>query len=318
MTDDSLPGSSSSALQPPVTRRIVNELTVRVVQDLVDPVSAWLFEFGAQGVEEREVESAEEGEWGCLVVYGEDAGSLTVIGQALEQRIRELRESGAIGEEGQVQVAVRSYESDDWETEWLRHLRPVLIGDTLVIQPSWDDSLPPGKRRRILVEPRLAFGDGSHPTTLLASESVERYCLAHPGISLLDVGTGSGVLGLVALVCGAQRVVATDIDQACVDAAVANARLNGLESGLVASLSPLEEVPGQFDLVVANIDQPTLLQLMPGLVAHLAPGGQLVLTGILAGQTDAIQERLVALGLETLHEEQHRDWALLELARSLG
>jgi ribosomal protein L11 methyltransferase len=298
---------------PDAGQRSVCELSLTVPEEHSDVLSAWLFELGAQGIEER---SGADGV--TLLVYGEEQGALEQLAQELRDKLAEAHT--ALGEEFPLElvalpVQVLTKQGVDWETEWLRHLGPVLVGDTLVLQPVWDDSPAPGQRRKVLFEPRMAFGDGSHPTTLLAAESVERFCLAKPGARVLDVGTGSGVLGLVALLCGAARVVANDIDVRAVEAARVNAALNGLTAQFEVSLQPLGELPKDNDLVVANIDEPTLRALGRDLVAALAPAGRLVLTGVLAGATEELEAELRGLGLSRTLEEQHRDWALLEFER---
>jgi ribosomal protein L11 methyltransferase len=162
----------------------------------------------------------------------------------------------------------------------------------------------------------MAFGFGTHATTQLAAQAVERHCLAHPGGTMLDVGTGTGVLALVALKSGAARAVGLDLDPVAVASAVENAALNGLTARTEFSNRPPHAVRGAFDLVAANITAPALIELADELARLTAPHGRLLVTGILPEGRREVTAAYDDHGLHVAHEERLEEWCLLELTHT--
>jgi ribosomal protein L11 methyltransferase len=210
----------------------------------------------------------------------------------------------------------RFVENQDWSESWKRFYRPLRVGRHLVIIPSWATTdLEPGEVA-VQIDPGMAFGTGTHPSTQLCLELVE--ACVQPGMAVIDLGCGSGILGLAALRLGAARVLALDNDPEAIRATEDNARLNGLEARVRAHLGSLGELlsgaiaPQRAPLVLANILAGTLARMLEeGLARTLEPGGQLVLSGILREQSEAVEEALLAAGL-TLHERRTReDWVAL-------
>lgn len=196
----------------------------------------------------------------------------------------------------------------DWANEWRRRVRSLRLG-RLWVGPPWLRA--PRGAVAITIEPGMAFGTGDHPTTRLCLAAVDAFCAAHEGASVLDVGTGSGLLALAARALGASHVVGIDNDPVAVSTARANARANGLR-GVRFSGTPLHRVRGTFDLVVANLTGPTLLPLAPLLRART--GLRLVLCGIRARE-QAHVEAAYAVGRFTLARRASRGgWVRLEFA----
>lgn len=207
----------------------------------------------------------------------------------------------------------------DWRVEWVElpdapsqawraYATPIDVDGRLVLRPAWLPELGDG-RLEVAVEPGAAFGLGDHPTTRLTAASTLR--LTTPGCSVLDVGCGSGVLGIVAARSGAGRVVAVDIADAAVEATIDNARRNGVADLVQASTTPLAEVSGVFDLVLANVLAPTIVDLAPDLVRVLAPSGALVVSGILAEAHDHVVDALAPL--VAVRTDVLDAWAAVEL-----
>ena len=176
---------------------------------------------------------------------------------------------------------------EDWSTSWKSHFRPVHRGRVLVVAPWMDEAkvpTPPGAVR-VTLEPGLAFGTGDHPTTGLCLEAVDLFLQAHPGASVLDVGTGSGILAIAARKLEAGVTCGTDNDPIALRVARENAQANAVVFDLRAE--PPQGVT--FDLVVANILANTLVELAPRLAPTVAAGGRLVLSGILVAQGDEVE-----------------------------
>ena len=169
---------------------------------------------------------------------------------------------------------------EDWINNWKRYFHPIPVGEKLLIRPAWEDCDPQG-RTVLDLEPGIAFGTGTHETTRMCLELLEQ-CVA-PGCAVLDVGCGSGILSVAALLLGAKRAVGVDIDPLAVKTAEQNARRNRVEdrfTGICGSLT--ERVSGTFDVVAANIVADVILELLRDIGNYLAPGAVLLLSGIIA------------------------------------
>jgi ribosomal protein L11 methyltransferase len=194
--------------------------------------------------------------------------------------------------------------------EWRAHARPHRVGARIVLQPPWVDATPVGPGDVVvLLDPGHAFGSGSHPTTRLALTAIEQ--TVRGGERVLDVGCGSGVLAVTALLLGAGAAVGTDLDPAALTAASQVARANGVGRRLEVVASPTAEVPGRYDLVVANISAATLLELAPVLADRVLPGGRVVLTGFLEERAHDV--RAAFPDLHATGHEVEEGWAALVL-----
>lgn len=203
---------------------------------------------------------------------------------------------------------------EDWSETWKRDLRPLDVG-RVRIRPSWIEAPPPPGAVEVVLDPGMAFGTGAHPTTALCLAALSDLISARPGASVLDVGTGSGLLAIAARKLGAGRVAANDDDPVAVAVARENATANAVD--LEIRDEPLPLIAGTFDLVVANILANTLVALAPAIAAKLRPGGVVLLSGILGPQEEEVRAAYAALGLLPLPESERRDgaWSLLALGR---
>ena len=203
-------------------------------------------------------------------------------------------------------VEVSSWPDVDWSTHWRRHFRPLAFGRVWVV-PNWLE--PPADAEVVLrIDPGMAFGTGLHPTTALC---LERVVGLSPIESMLDVGTGTGILSLAAAALGAS-VVATDIDPVAVEAATDNAAHNGLSHRIRFTVDEAVEVSGTYPVVVANILAEPLIRLASRLAARVANGGRLLLSGILHTQADAVEAAYRPLGFGPARVERQGEWVSLE------
>jgi len=173
---------------------------------------------------------------------------------------------------------------------WRLHAQPTWVADDLVICPAWVPFQDPPGVTVIRIEPGATFGLGDHPTTILSMRAIR--AVLHRGSTVLDVGCGSGVLAVGACVLGAASARAVDIAPASVGITRANAESNGVGDRVAVSTTPLGEVDGQFDIVVANILAPTLIDLADDLVRLTAARGALVISGVLADRHDHVEAAL--------------------------
>lgn len=202
---------------------------------------------------------------------------------------------------------------DDVVNTWREHARPTWIDDSVVIVPAWrdDEVVVPEGGLILRIEPADTFGMGDHPTTVLSARAL--LASVFPGASVLDVGCGSGVLAVLAARAGAGRVEAVDIHPSAVGVTEANARANGVGGVVHASLALLAAFAEPFDIVVANILAPALVELAPELVRLVAPAGVLVISGILMERHEHVLAALTPLVVAERHERD--GWVAVTLRR---
>jgi ribosomal protein L11 methyltransferase len=259
-------------------------LTVDVVEEEADDAAALLLEEGAEGAEVRDRSlspmpgSPRPGPGRALVVaYFADAASASSAAEA----------TGLAG-------SVLEVADQDWGEAWKRDLGAFSVG-RVHVRPSWIEAVPPNGTVEVVLDPGMAFGTGTHPTTALCLKAVDALLSEIPGADVLDVGTGSGLLAIAARKLGARRVVATENDPTALSVAAENAERNGVELDL--RLEEPAVIQGQFAVVLANILANTLVSLAPGIAERVAPGGTVVLAGILAGQDDEVRAAYLREGL---------------------
>ena len=212
-----------------------------------------------------------------------------------------------------------SIEDQDWMTVWKQNYQPLRVGESWLILPAWLE-LPEGETRRVLrIDPAMAFGTGTHPSTQLCLLAIED--TIRPGQPVIDLGCGSGILSIAALKAGASQALAVDIDEQAVIATYANARINAIDDKVEAAQGSLADIlTGKYSLqqaplVLANILAPVLIRLFDeGLADLIAPGGKLVLAGILENQAEDVLAAARARGLNLIAKYQQEDWVGLVVA----
>lgn len=211
---------------------------------------------------------------------------------------------GPIGE-----LTARRVDDKDWLESWKADFVPLRIG-TFLVRPSWSEPTD-GDSVEVVLDPGMAFGTGLHPTTQQCLEALST--MQVEGKSLLDVGTGSGILAIAAAKRGASPVVAVDTDELAVEAARDNAMRNGV--AIPVGQGSAADVPGRFDIVVANIVSPVLQRIAPDLAARLRGGGTLLVAGISASAENATRHAFAQARLEVLDRTLRDDWVALALRR---
>ena len=205
---------------------------------------------------------------------------------------------------------------EDWGKNWKKHFKPFAIVPGLVIAPTWEEYRPAAGEAVVTMDPGMAFGTGHHATTSLSLKFIQETLAGGCGLRLLDVGTGTGILGMAALLFGAEDVLGIDNDPEAVSAAAENVRRNSLQDHMQISLAPLSSLEEPYEIVVANIVHDVLISMADDLARLTADGGTLMLSGILAGEQVAnIIAVFTAKGLKLSGEKSLQEWAALRFEK---
>jgi ribosomal protein L11 methyltransferase len=232
--------------------------------------------------------------------------------QRLEQALWHLGRMRYVG-----QLTVNERREEDWANAWKEHFDVHRLGHHLVIRPSWRPYQRQPDDIVIDLDPGMAFGTGLHPSTQLTLMALEE--TVRPGMRLLDLGTGSGILTIAALKLGAAHVVALDVDEVAVSAARQNIAQNDQSAlvtlGLGTLGTPVAANLGRFDLIAANIIARIIADLAPEFPRHLVPGGILLASGIIVDRRAEVVAALTDAGLTVSDEHQSGDWVCLRAER---
>lgn len=294
------PQQTKSAPPPPPRYPYVH---ADVSGDGVDELSDLFWVLGAAGIEERDgstIFGAEGSAAVTLVASFPDEASARSCARKLPKRCK-ARVEFVIG--------------DEWRDKWQTYFKPTRIAQRLLLRPSWEEVRPKDGEVVLTIDPGRAFGSGIHATTRLVLREVDRR--VRGGERVLDVGCGSGILSVAALLLGADKVRAVDVDDAAVEASRDNARRNGVSSGLTVSTSPVGRLRGEYDLVLANIRSSVLISMAPALMARVrrrkraGRRGTLVLSGVLRGEEQPVIEAFRPFSLRL--EPHEGEWVALVL-----
>ncbi len=284
------------------------QLTINTPARQADLIAAFLASVPVDGVEQTAPPPDEE------VPIREDINCYLSPGPDFEARNAEIKEfvqrfNNLFSEVEQISCHYSEVIEEDWNAGWKEHFKPFKLSERLVIKPTWVDFKAQGAELVIEMDPGMAFGTGLHATTRLAVRLIEKIFSGHPLPSTaLDVGCGTGILGMSCVLFGAEKVIGVDNDPDAREAARANIAHNGLRAYSIID-DDLKVVSAKYDLVAANITCDILTMLVPDLVRCLAAGGNLVLSGILAGeQSEAMEQNITKRGLTLVELCRDDEW----------
>ncbi len=293
------------------------QITITLPENFADIVAEFIISASSRGVELQDGKSEKET---VITAWLSNQEMEQGIGAKIEKFIdRTMPASRARIEYSKIQ-------DSDWSEKWKEFFRPVRAGRHFVIKPGWEPFEPGPDDIVIEIDPGQAFGVGTHASTALMLENMEWFWEHNANddvfaMDVLDVGTGTGILGIAAARMGAGRVMAIDIDPEAVKTAARNARVNGVSDIISVSATPVEKIRRNFSLVLANIDRNTLMTLAPGLISVLKPGGTLMISGILTTQKEEIADLFGRQGLSVMRsasgsgagDSGREEWACLVL-----
>lgn len=277
-------------------------VTVRLRPDQLELAQLRLWELGATGLEERDE----------TTLIRESAPGRAVLVAAFPDHAAAQYALNEIRQEYEAEIGYVPHE--DWATEWRRGFSAQRIGRRLLLHPSWEEVQSEPDDVVLMIDPENAFGSGDHETTRLVLKVLDKWVAG--GERVLDVGCGSGILSIAALRLGAASAVAIDIEEDAVEVACRNAALNAVDCRIEVSTRPLDDIDGVYDIVLANIATRVLLRMPNELQARIAPGGLLVLSGIVHGERDELLAAYAPMPLEECLEEGEWCACILRPAQS--
>ncbi|MGM1020952.1 MAG: 50S ribosomal protein L11 methyltransferase [Bacillota bacterium] len=310
-----------------------NEITIHTTEEAVEMISNFLHEAGAGGVSIEESGTLNKprdtsyGQWYDRPLNDIPEGQATIKGYfaeevdmdgiraQIEPRVEELRTFDI--DPGEVRYELKTVNEDDWANAWKQYFKPLRVSDRLTIKPTWEAYEPASEDEKIIeLDPGMAFGTGTHPTTSLCLRALES--VIKGGEEVIDVGTGSGILAIGAVQLGAKHVLALDLDPVAVSSARENTHLNGLEDRITIKESDLLSVLNASDptlgiqlpvkLVVANILAEIILLFIDDVYKALEPGGIYIASGIWKNKEEVVENALKAAGFDIAETCRDEDW----------
>ncbi|WP_010632227.1 50S ribosomal protein L11 methyltransferase [Sporolactobacillus vineae] len=304
-----------------------SEICIHTTENAVEPVTGILYEAGAGGVAIEDATDLDRNSENDGTVYdldpddypeeGVNVKAYLPLNSFLGETVGEIRQSLEHLEScgfnpGDHKVTISEHNEEEWATAWKKYYRPAKVGSRFIISPAWIDN-PPVKSGRQIVEldPGMAFGTGTHPTTVLCIEALEKYL--EPGSRVLDVGTGSGVLSIVATKLGAEHVLGVDLDDVAVQSARLNVKLNHVDKAVSVRKNDLARGIGQkYNLIVGNLLAELVVRLASDNIGqNLEDDGVLIVSGLIRTKRDQVREALQSNHLTVCDEARNGDWLVL-------
>ena len=311
------------------------KVSVFTTSEGIEPVSGRLYQLGISGLEiedeqdfkdflennkqywdyvDEELVKKMEGETKVKTYVSDDTEGRELL-IAIKSTLSELKQLDANNEFGRLEIELDNMTEQDWANNWRQYFHQMEIGEKVMIKPEWEELNKPTDRVVFNIEPGMSFGTGSHYTTQLCIESLEKYITQ--GVKMLDLGCGSGILSIISLLLGADMAVAVDIDPNAVDTAYQNADRNGVDrskykvlSGNVLTDSDIQEEisKNKYEVVAANIVADVIIGLAPKAKEYMAENGVFITSGIISDRLDDVKNALYENGFNIVSINQRKDW----------
>jgi ribosomal protein L11 methyltransferase len=302
------------------------EITIKTTSEATEAISNILYEIGVNGVsiedpqELTNLENNDEKNWDYVdgelfdyegviikgyIPFGEDIKSKE---KYLINKVDELVKFGI--DTGDKIIEINEVKDDNWANSWKQYYKPVHVTDDFVIKPSWEEYEAKANEQVLIMDPGGAFGSGTHETTKLCIKKIQQYLKKDDVV--FDVGCGSGILGISALLMGASRAVFVDIDEAAVSATKENTQLNNVyEKAEIIKGNLLDKIDYEADVIVANIIADIIIMLASYIGKFMKPDTPFISSGIILDRVDDVTKALVENGMEVIEVEKDGEWAVV-------
>lgn len=312
------------------------KVTIYTTNAGIEPVSGRLYQLGITGLEiedaqefddfleeskefwdyvDEDLVSKMHGETNIKVYVSDDTAGRELL-LAIKSTLAELKSVDTDNLFGRLELETDGMTEQDWANNWRKYFHPMEIGEKIMIKPEWEELTEPTDRIVFNIEPGMSFGTGSHYTTQLCLEALEKYIKI--GDKMLDLGCGSGILSVIALMLGASEAVAVDIDPNAVDTAYQNAARNNVDKSKYKVLAgnvvtdadiQAEISKNKYEVVCANIVADVIIGLASKAKEYMKDGGVFITSGIIEDRIDDVKAALLENGFEIVAVNQRKDWA---------
>ena len=299
------------------------EVRVITISEALEPISGIFYGLDCKGVAIEDPNDILEREQGPLTWDFADINVLEHRGEAavvkgyfseddnveeivtyIEQKVNEIKELGINVGEGKIESEVKH--EKDWADTWKQYYKPVLVGERIVVKPIWEEYEPKNDELVVELDPGMAFGTGTHETTRMCIQALERY--VSEDATVFDVGCGSGILAIAAAKLGAKLSVGVDLDPVAVESSKENVKYNNLNNIEILEGNLVEVIDGKADVVVANILAEIICILTDDVKRVLKDNGIFITSGIIHDRVDMVCEKLEATGFEVIEKNRDGEW----------
>lgn len=305
------------------------EISIKTSQEGVDIAAQAFYEVGITGLviedpDELSQLSKEEFFWDYIdeSMVGTSDGTVVIkaylssdssLGEKLsliKDKINWLKNRDLGVDLGSLDIELTSVREEDWSNTWKKYYKPMKVSDRIVIKPSWETYNKKKGQVILTLDPGMAFGTGTHETTMLCMQAIDQYI--RPDHSLIDIGCGTGVLSIGALLLGAKAATAIDLDGNAVEIARKNAQINKvLDRMTLVHGNLLDEIEGSYDIVVANIIADVIIELSQYVTNYIKAGGLFISSGIIHERLDEVIEQIESVGLIIEKVAKMGEWAMV-------
>ncbi|MDD3612179.1 MAG: 50S ribosomal protein L11 methyltransferase [Eubacteriales bacterium] len=305
------------------------EISIKTSQEGADIAAQAFYEVGITGLviedpDELSQLSKEEFFWDYIdeSMVGTSDGTVVIkaylssdssLGEKLsliKDKINWLKNRDLGVDLGSLDIELTSVREEDWSNTWKKYYKPMKVSDRIVIKPSWETYNKKKGQVILTLDPGMAFGTGTHETTMLCMQAIDQYI--RPDHSLIDIGCGTGVLSIGALLLGAKAATAIDLDGNAVEIARKNAQINKvLDRMTLVHGNLLDEIEGSYDIVVANIIADVIIELSQYVTNYIKAGGLFISSGIIHERLDEVIEQIESVGLIIEKVAKMGEWAMV-------
>ncbi|BDR65005.1 ribosomal protein L11 methyltransferase [Clostridium tetani] len=298
------------------------ELTIITSSQAVEAVSAILYNTDVQGIaiedsKDVEFQKKNKGDWdyfdetlinieeGAVIkaYYREDESFMKYL-KYIEESVKNLEQLGF--DKGKGIVTTSKVNEEDWENNWKKYYKPTRVGEKIVIKPIWEEYEENPEEIILELDPGMAFGTGTHETTRMCIESLEKYVKEEDVV--FDIGTGSGILGIAAAKLNAKKVIGVDLDEVAVDSAKKNVGFNQLDNIEILHGDLMEVVKGKCNIIVANIIADIIILLSKDVKKFLENGGYFISSGIIKDRKEEVVDSLKENGFKIEEIKEQGEW----------
>lgn len=257
----------------------------------------------------------------CITVYLPDNNQGSDMLSAIRSMLAEVKSTDTENAYGRLEAELSSIREEDWANNWKQYFKPVTVGEKLVIKPSWEDYSGDGNRIILEIDPASSFGTGQHHTTRLCLELLEKSL--SDGNSVLDMGCGSGILSIGAVLLGAGNAVAVDIDENSAVTAAENAEKNHIPNekyktyfgNILTDEKLADRIDAKYDVITANIVADVLIAMKNHFARYLRENGVLIVSGIITERMDEVIDAIVSAGFEKTEVNTKEGWAAVKFVK---